>query len=309
MPAMRTSLQHGLGFGLCVVLVVLAACTKPSPPLVREEVVDPAASFDGVIDLGWDEGPVNFPSLRDRDGIACVVHRATRSVNLARVDKDYVIRERAARDAGMGWGAYHFGDGLTDPEVQADALMTFVRNTALANGTAKHPLLLVLDNEGRNRMTLKDVALFARRVARVTGRFPGLYSNGREIGEKDPGQLADDPVTTSTVGACWLWLADYNPGSPKRLKFPVAWTRWTLWQYTGDSDGTVASALLSIGRNGEVSESSYRRSEVRKLPDGKPTRRSVDRNLFNGTRAQWTEFYATNATRVSEWTWPPPPLR
>ena len=52
-----------------------------------------------------------------REGIAGVIHEAT----FPRLERDakYAERQRAALEAGLLWGAYHFGDG-TNPIAQAD---------------------------------------------------------------------------------------------------------------------------------------------------------------------------------------------
>ena len=52
-----------------------------------------------------------------REGVAGVIHEAT----FPRLERDakYAERQRAALEAGLLWGAYHFGDG-TNPITQAD---------------------------------------------------------------------------------------------------------------------------------------------------------------------------------------------
>jgi GH25 family lysozyme M1 (1,4-beta-N-acetylmuramidase) len=174
---------------------------------------------------------------------------------------------------------------------------------ARTNGTLDRPVLTILDHEGRDRMTLRDVALFARRVQAVTGRYPGLYVNRRELAVKDVRQFTGDPATAGVLSQCWLWVADYSRPEPWIIEFPAVWERWTLWQYTGDFEGGVASAIGRPPFDGQVSAGAFRRMGSRVLPDGQRTRRSVDRNLFSGTAAEWEAFHATNATAPATWRW------
>src|SRR5438552_16830899 len=60
------------------------------------------------------------------EGIVGVIHEAT----YPRLERDarYYERQRAALEAGLLWGAYHFGDG-TNPIGQADHFMNAVASS------------------------------------------------------------------------------------------------------------------------------------------------------------------------------------
>jgi lysozyme len=98
------------------------------------------------------------------DGIVGVIHKATQG--LTYVDSTYTTRIRAASEAGLLWGAYHFGVG-GDGSDQAIFL-----NAVRPDGQ----VLLVLDYEANltgPTMSLDQAREFVEHVAEVTGRWPG----------------------------------------------------------------------------------------------------------------------------------------
>src|SRR5437868_10784261 len=78
-----------------------------------------------------------------REGVVGVIHEAT----FPRLQRDvkYAERQPAARDAGLLWGAYHFGDA-TDPVRQADHFLHSVAAARIGGPEeSKSGVLLVLD--------------------------------------------------------------------------------------------------------------------------------------------------------------------
>src|SRR5262245_62022728 len=59
-----------------------------------------------VIDLSHHNTVSSFASVKD-DGIVGVIHKATEGSTI--VDNEYRMRRTAALNAGLLWGAYHFG--------------------------------------------------------------------------------------------------------------------------------------------------------------------------------------------------------
>ena len=170
---------------------------------------------DTIIDLSHFNTNPNF-ILAKNAGVLAVIHKATQGTTFA--DPAYAAHRIAASEAGLLWGAYHFGDG-TDGVAQADFF--------LENSGPTRPALLALDfeqNPGGASMSLNQARAFVTRIQAVTGRWPGLYA-----GAYLKGLLGDvkDPV----LGNCWLWLAQYAGIAT----VPANWTAWTLWQYTGSA--------------------------------------------------------------------------
>src|SRR5258708_38227009 len=120
-----------------------------------------------VIDLSHHQEIVDFKKIRE-DGIVGVIHKATEGLTF--VDKMYAERRDQAQDAGLLWGAYHFGVGA-DGSDQADFF--------LSRAKPDSDTLVVLDYETNltgPTMTLNQTRAFVEHVEEITRRKPGLYS-------------------------------------------------------------------------------------------------------------------------------------
>jgi lysozyme len=76
-------------------------------------------------------------------------------------------------------------------------------------------------------MTLAQAEEFVSRIHEVTGRWPVLYSGRSFLDEHNI-------PSTSVLGHCPLWLAQYGE---EPLHVPSPWAAWSLWQYTDVADG------------------------------------------------------------------------
>ena len=202
-----------------------------------------------VIDLSHHNETVDFGRIQ-ADGIVGVIHKATQGT--AFTDKKYRERRDAALDAGLLWGAYHFGVGA-DGSDQADFFLGTVQPDKRT--------LLVLDYEANltgPTMTLDQAREFAEHTEAVAGRYPGLYS-GHLIKEQLAGLPAPDPVLSN----CFLWIAQYK--GPKPLNIPATFGTWTLWQYTDGVAGEEPHRVDGVGQ--------------------------CDRNKFNGSIAQLRKLW------------------
>src|SRR5215813_12302432 len=88
-----------------------------------------------VIDISHHDGNVNLAKAKE-DGIMGVIQKATQGLTFK--DPTYQRNRQKAEDAGLFWGAYHFGTG-SDGLKQAQHFLDVVGNDP---GT-----LLVLDFE------------------------------------------------------------------------------------------------------------------------------------------------------------------
>jgi len=142
----------------------------------------------------------------------------------------YQTNRQKALDAGLLWGAYHFGTGA-DGAAQADFFLQVV--------DPGPDTLLVLDYEPNTQgatMTLDQARAFVTEVNDKVGRFPGLYS-GSLIKE----QLGNN--SDEILAQCFFWLAQYGP-TPV---VPANWDTWTLWQYTDGNLGPQPHTVPGIG--------------------------------------------------------------
>lgn len=186
------------------------------------------ASLNVVVDISHHNGDVDL-LLAKADGIFGVIQKATQGT--AYIDPMYKLNKQRATEAGLLWGAYHFGTG-GDPIRQAEH---FLAVTGKDTG-----IIRVLDfehNPNGTDMTLVEAQVFVRHIYAETGRYPGLYS-----GEYIKKLMADrpDPV----LAQCWFWLAQYA----KIPEVPKTWATWTMWQYTDGTAGPEPHWVKGIGR-------------------------------------------------------------
>jgi lysozyme len=182
-----------------------------------------------IVDLSHHNAEPDFERAHDRGGLVGVIHKATQGLTF--IDPTYASRRPEALDAGLLWGAYHFGTG-DDGVQQAERFLDAVQ--------PDDDTLLVLDFEANPQgpsMTLEEARAFVVHVNEATGRFPGLYS-GHYI--KQLLGTTKDPVLAS----CWFWLSQWGPTAV----VPVNWPRWTLWQYTDGAMGPEPHTVEGIGR-------------------------------------------------------------
>jgi lysozyme len=181
-----------------------------------------------IIDISHHNQPVDLVAAK-ADGILGVFHKATEGLGF--VDDTYAVRRQLAADAGLLWGAYHFGTG-------ADGVAQAQHFLAVAQPGPDD--LLVLDfepNEHGPTMTMDQARDFVTHLQSVTGRWPGFYS-GSLIKQQLGGTL--DPVLAS----CWFWLSEFGP----RAVVPPNWSSWTMWQYTDGNVGPQPHSVAGIGK-------------------------------------------------------------
>jgi lysozyme len=187
-----------------------------------------AEPLNVIVDISHHNVNPNFKKAAAA-GVVGVIHKATQGTNFK--DPTYVTNRKKAQDAGLLWGAYHFGVGA-DGSDQADFFLNFVNP-----GT---DTLLVLDFEANttgSSMTLVEAREFITHVNAVVGRFPGIYS-GNFI--KELLGSNQDPV----LAQCFFWLAQYGPVPV----VPHNWLSFTLWQYTDGAVGPQPHTVDGIGR-------------------------------------------------------------
>jgi len=183
--------------------------------------------INNVVDLSHHNNSADLKTAHE-SGIVGVFHKATQGLSF--VDPLYSKRRADAADAGLLWGAYHFGDG-SDGVQQADY---FLKSVGDPSG-----MLLVLDFEANPTgpsMSIEEARAFVTHIEAVTGAWPGFYCGHyfkEMLGTKS------DPILSN----CWLWLAQYGP-TPV---IPRTWSTWTFWQYTDGANGPQPHSVPGIG--------------------------------------------------------------
>ena len=142
-----------------------------------------------VVDISHHNGQIDFAQAK-ASGIVGVIQKATQGQS--GVDRTYDANRKAALQAGLLWGAYHFATG-SDGIKQAD---NFLKVAAPDTDT-----LLVLDfepNPTGPSMDLVEAHAFVSHVQQATGKHPGFYSaHLTRLGEQNP---LEDLATTSNCG-------------------------------------------------------------------------------------------------------------
>jgi lysozyme len=186
--------------------------------------------INSVIDLSHHNTVSSFQDVKD-NGVVGVIHKATEGHSV--VDAKYHARRQRALDAGLLWGAYHFGT-KGGVQQQVDHFLEIVNPESTD--------LLVLDFEPNGvlgTMTLAEAEEFVDLINQRTQRFPGLYSGQAFINSRLGGN------TTTVLKTCFLWIARYSSQKPSA---PPAWNTFTLWQYTDGNTGDQPHQVPGIGR-------------------------------------------------------------
>jgi lysozyme len=236
----------------------------------------PACAFSAsnVVNLShYDMMRPDFAGMK-REGIIGVIHEA--SYPPFQRDAKYRDRQMGALQAGLLWGAYHYGNA-TDPIRQADHFLSVVSNSwAQANPVTRPSagVLLVLDFEKNGHypggtMRADQAVAFVERIRERTGVYPGIYS-----GEYHLGQVLNNPRVTNAqrnvLAKCWLWIANYR--NEPRATSP--WNYWSLWQYCGDGRGARPRSVYPISV-----------ANIKK----------AERNIFRGNSSDLREFWQRRA--------------
>jgi lysozyme len=180
-----------------------------------------------VVDLSH-RGPANDYNAVKSDGIVDVIYKATQGTNYT--DPTYVDQQRAAKAAGLRWGAYHFGDA-TDVDAQVKNFMNF------ASPGPDELFCLDWEDNGSNTMSADQARQWITQVETALGR-PGqcvIYS----------GSTAKELIAGSDAffGSRRLWLAQYGI-TPQPQQ---SWATYWLWQFTDGQVGPSPHAVDGVG--------------------------------------------------------------
>lgn len=186
-----------------------------------------------VVDLYHRSIVTDFAAARAA-GVRGIIHKATTGTSGR--DELYDDRRAAAQEAGLLWGAYHWGTARS-PAEQVENFLGWAR--------PDDHTLVALDYEPspNNQMTLDGAREFLERVQDKLGRRAVLYS-GHLIKEQLGSRV--DPF----FGAHRLWLAQYSG----RAVVQPSWTTYWLWQY---SDGPAQVPGIPGDGAGHVDRSHY----------------------------------------------------
>ncbi len=237
-----------------------------------------AFASNSVVNMShYDLVSADFVGMKN-EGVVGVIHEAT----FPRLQRDwrYFERQATASQAGLLWGAYHFGDG-TNPISQADHFLAVVGsshplvNPAPNAEKTRAGVLLVLDFEKNGHypggsMSVPQAVAFVQRIKERTGKYPGIYASEYRLRQMLFGSGAT-AAHRAVLSSCCLWIANYH--NEPRATSP--WRGWDLWQYTGD------------GKCGLRPRSAF--------PISVANLRKAERNIFRGNNALLQAFWQEHA--------------
>lgn len=202
--------------GACGLLVPLGTGDSTPAESPAGPSSDAAASPTGrqvpiVVDIYHGDRVVSFTTARNA-GVRGVIHKATTGATGR--DDAYRDRREQALEAGLLWGAYHWGTAR--PAV--DQVKNFLE---WARPDDRTLVALDFEDDANNQMTLQRAREFLTELSDKLGRRAVIYS-----GHTLKGALGEtnDPF----FGAHRLWLAQYGPVP----RVQASWSSYWLWQYT-----------------------------------------------------------------------------
>lgn len=197
------------------------------------------------IDVSWCQGQIEWPRVAEA-GIRFAICKMTEGAH--GVDPTGIRNLEAARAVGLVEGAYHFARVADDPVMQADALWRAV-------GPMMPKLPPVIDIESApSFMTGPQIIEATERLAKEIrdrfGRWPIIYSYPSFLM-----RLGPTLAKSGTLGMCKLWIAHYlwtKDGAPPisvQPMVPMPWSKWTIWQHSGNGGAKVPGIATDVDRN------------------------------------------------------------
>jgi lysozyme len=180
-----------------------------------------------VVDIShFNTGPLDFVAAKNA-GVVGVIAKATQGSGFK--DPAYGARKTAAVNAGLLWGAYHFGTGANVDS----QLSNFLGTTGIDNA-----MLYALDFEANpgNTMGLAQAKAFIQKLDTRLGRKAVIYGG-------DLLKTALGGTNDAFLGQHRLWWAQYNTTA----NIPPTWSQFWLWQFTDGHHGPPPHAVNGIG--------------------------------------------------------------
>lgn len=179
-----------------------------------------------VVDLSHYDAVTSFAQAKAA-GLVGVIYKCTEGTSY--VDPTYNKLRQMAYDAGLKWGAYHFGHS---GQVAAQA------DWFIKNATLKAQDLFALDYEKSDTvMSAGDAKQWLTQTeSKLNRQNHGLIYGSDLIKET----ISSDP--DGFWAAHRLWLAQYS-STPT---IPKVWKNYWLWQYSGDGQGPTPHGIAGI---------------------------------------------------------------
>jgi len=217
-----------------LILIAVGGCAVHQAPIGEiDEGLSVCAKgpvVNGVDVSHWD-GAIDWAKVK-AGGIDFAIMKATETTDF--VDATFATNWKAAADAGVIRGAYHFFRSNIDGVAQADF---FLKTIGPSLDGDLPPTLDLETLDGASATVAGQAALaFLARVQQVTGRTPIVYTSASFLSSinSPPG-----------FSAYTLWVANWQVTCPKIPSPP--WSDWTIWQ--SSSTTTVPGINVKVDYN------------------------------------------------------------
>jgi GH25 family lysozyme M1 (1,4-beta-N-acetylmuramidase) len=181
-----------------------------------------------VIDA-YSGNSIDWNKMATDKRVSGVIHRA--SIGLT-VDSQYKAREKAAKQRGYLWGAYHLGKS-GDPIAQAKLFLQTL-------GGAQDTLMFLdlEDTSSSNMMNIPNAKKFLDYVYHQTGKMPVVYANG-SVTLALTAAMKSDPTFAKTR----LWYARFK-STITDFNGKLLWPSYFLWQFSSEINCSKTGSCL-----------------------------------------------------------------
>ena len=165
-------------------------------------------------------GEVNFKELK-KLGYEFVIIRAGYGMKMNQKDRAFESHYKAAKEAGLHVGAYHYSYAVNvaEAEQEADCFLKWIEDKEL-----DYPVAFDIEDETQKKLTNKqrtDIALAFMEKVKAAGYYTMLYSSAYWLGSKlDMDRLKDYDV----------WCAAYVGSEANIKKYYDG--EYGIWQYS-----------------------------------------------------------------------------
>ena len=180
-----------------------------------------------VVDLSHHDPADDYGKVKAA-GYVGVIYKATEGTSYT--DPTYVQQQKAAKEAGLLFGAYHFAD---DSDVNAQ-IANFIR---FASPDPDELFCLDWEDNNGKVMSSANARIWITAIETALNR-PNqcvIYS-GNTAKERVTGK---DPF----FGARRLWLCQYTTGTPT---WQESWDNYWLWQFTDGESGPTPHSVPGV---------------------------------------------------------------
>lgn len=186
-----------------------------------------------VVDISHYNAVENFATVA-KAGVWGIIHKATQGTNY--IDSMYAKRRLWLQETAPSllWGAYHFNTG----QPVADQVKYFIDH---AKPDAKTLMVLDYEDNRPSNMSINHAVEFLHTLEHQLGRKGAIYSGNRV--KETIGQL--NATDKAYLCSHRLWLCQYGP----KAVLPQGWSKWWLWQFTGDGVGPMPHSVPGIQGN------------------------------------------------------------